>query len=477
MNTIEVAQDRSRPELRQKSPRAKVEVAPVSARRKNVMKIPVLCYGCYGLCSICSSITNQTLRICLRRCDEHSKTQDMVEESTVEENDKEPLNNITNKSNEVENFKMSSMDIDHEEEVVTHILVGNIESDELLSKNNEISEINQAPNLNLITETMNEDSFESIAEENYEGDDDFLRKDILENGERIIIFSTSKQLDLLLSSKIWYMNGTFKIVKHPFKQLFSLHSFLKKEGEMKQVPLMFAFMTSKKKKAYNILFKAINELLEFKTPKKIVMDFERAIWKAVLNNWENVTLTGCLFHWNQAVYRKIQELGYSSDFNRKRAEWFEMRQIMALPFLPSHITPIEFGRIKDYLQSINKLGDLIKYFERTWIIDNIWSPKQWSVYQNAIRTNNDVEGFHNRLNGNLRANSSFYSVIDELKREADLIPAYQRMLSEKKILRYQRKHYKNMQSEIFKIWQRFDNHQLTSSEVLEKCSILYSEIK
>ncbi|CAD5126887.1 DgyrCDS14908 [Dimorphilus gyrociliatus] len=103
-------------------------------------------------------------------------------------------------------------------------------------------------------------------------------------------------------------------------------------------------------------FKTLNELLEYKTPKKIVLDYERAVWKAALDNWESVTLTGCLFHWNQAVYRKIQELGYSSDFKKKRGQWFEMRQLMALPFLPFHIIPIEFGRIKDYLQSVKKLG-------------------------------------------------------------------------------------------------------------------------
>ncbi|CAD5126367.1 DgyrCDS14511 [Dimorphilus gyrociliatus] len=207
--------------------------------------------------------------------------------------------------------------------------------------------------------------------------------------------------------------------------------------------------------------------------KKIVMDFEKAVWKAVLNNWENVNLSGCLFHWNQAVYRKIQELGYSSDFNKKNGQWFEMRQLMALPFLPSHIIPIEFIKNKDYLKSIDKLADFIDYFERTWILNDVWSPKCWSIYQCAIRTNNDVEGFHNRLNGNVGVNVSFYSVIDELKREADLIAAYQRMLSEKKILRYQRKFYKNLQNKIFSIWERFEKHEITSSEVLVKCSELY----
>ncbi|CAD5126704.1 DgyrCDS14769 [Dimorphilus gyrociliatus] len=177
----------------------------------------------------------------------------------------------------------------------------------------------------------------------------------------------------------------------------------------------------------------INQLLQYKEPKKIVIDFEKAVWKAVLHNWENVNLSGCLFHWNQAVYRKIQKLGYSSDFNKKNGQLFEMRKLMALPFLPCHIIPIKFIKIKDYLKSIDKLADFIDYFEKTWIMNDVCLPKRWSIYQCAIRTNNDVEGFHNRLNGNVGVNVSFYSVINELKREADCLPAYQRMLSEKKI--------------------------------------------
>ncbi|CAD5114020.1 DgyrCDS3181 [Dimorphilus gyrociliatus] len=164
-----------------------------------------------------------------------------------------------------------------------------------------------------------------------------------------------------------------------------------------------------------------------------------AEYRLVDNLSESSPLHGNILHLNEndinmeESFESIpEELGYSSDFNKKNGQWFEMRQLMALPFLPSHIIPIEFIKNKDYLKSIDKLADFIDYFERTWILNDVWSPKCWSIYQCAIRTNNDVEGFHNRLNGNVGVNVSFYSVIDELKREADLIAAYQRMLSEKR---------------------------------------------
>jgi len=35
-------------------------------------------------------------------------------------------------------------------------------------------------------------------------------------------------------------------------------------------------------------------------------DFEAAVWNAVRAEFPNVALHGCLFHWTNAVFKKIQ---------------------------------------------------------------------------------------------------------------------------------------------------------------------------
>lgn len=40
------------------------------------------------------------------------------------------------------------------------------------------------------------------------------------------IFATDQQLELLSTSKRWYIDGTFKICREPFKQLFTIHAFI-----------------------------------------------------------------------------------------------------------------------------------------------------------------------------------------------------------------------------------------------------------
>ena len=61
---------------------------------------------------------------------------------------------------------------------------------------------------------------------------------------------TDHQLQLLADAKTWYMDATFRVVNKPWLQLFSIHSFIRSGREMKQVPLVFCFMSGKRKKDY-----------------------------------------------------------------------------------------------------------------------------------------------------------------------------------------------------------------------------------
>ena len=92
------------------------------------------------------------------------------------------------------------------------------------------------------------------------------------------------------------------------------------------------------------------------------------------------------------------------------------------------------------------LRDLADYAKRQWIKSAVFPPKDWSVYKQSIRTNNDIEGWHNALNYRAGGQSGLplYLLIELLEREARLTSITTRLVSNEKLSRIQRKCYRNV---------------------------------
>ena len=52
----------------------------------------------------------------------------------------------------------------------------------------------------------------------------------------------------------------------------------------------------------------------------------------------------------------------------------------------------------------------------------VWPRECWSVYYQSVRTNNDLEGWHNRLNSSCRAGMNMYMLAKLLHVESSKIP-------------------------------------------------------
>ena len=74
----------------------------------------------------------------------------------------------------------------------------------------------------------------------------------LENRRHSQFFSELSQIsvELLSNTKTSYLDGTFKLVKEPFTQLFTVHTFFCSGHDANQVPLAFVLMCRKRKKDY-----------------------------------------------------------------------------------------------------------------------------------------------------------------------------------------------------------------------------------
>ena len=88
---------------------------------------------------------------------------------------------------------------------------------------------------------------------------------------------------------------------------------------------------------------------------------------------------------------------------------------MALPFLPAQEIEVQFDCIHQNCPP-GPLEDLVNYVETTWI-NSTYPLECWSIYGQPIRTNNDLEGYHNALNRRAGGcqNLPFYMLVELLQ--------------------------------------------------------------
>ena len=115
-----------------------------------------------------------------------------------------------------------------------------------------------------------------------------------------------RQTNVLTKSKTRYIDGTFKLCRQPFSQLLTVNAFVRNDDHVKQVPLVFVVMSGRKKRDYRALLETvISLLLNEPKVKKIVLDYEKAMWSAIRQVMPNLELMGCSFYWTQALWRKV----------------------------------------------------------------------------------------------------------------------------------------------------------------------------
>ena len=179
---------------------------------------------------------------------------------------------------------------------------------------------------------------------------------------------------------------------------------------------------------------------------QVTADFESTVRGAFRKVLPKVQLLGCAFHWNQALWRKVQELGLQTAYTSDQATNKYIRQLMALPFSPHEITEATYESLKAEAT-----------LEKTWIRSRVWPSKCWSVFMQSIRKNNDIEGWNHGLNKTAadRCGLALYL----LHKEARLVSLQIRLVSESKLKRMQRATYCQMQSGPSDMWEVFNNKQ------------------
>lgn len=74
----------------------------------------------------------------------------------------------------------------------------------------------------------------------------FFKDNVKVKDRQPIVFTTNEQITLVQKAKTWYVDGTFKLIKDPFKLLFNFTIRFYKGMNCHQAPLCYVLMSKRK---------------------------------------------------------------------------------------------------------------------------------------------------------------------------------------------------------------------------------------
>ena len=245
--------------------------------------------------------------------------------------------------------------------------------------------------------------------------------------DRIVGFGHPALLSLISGTNELFIDGTFKIVPRPFYQVLVIMCY--DQQTRVYVPVMYILMTGKTELLYrHALYWANAIVLGHSSPRMVTCDFEKALMNAVKSTFKNVTVNGCLFHWKQAILRKLKEFRFTNQCLPFRIVSCSVLDVLTvIPRAEVPTTGIRY--VKSIVQDMDlcesdnfKMGKFWTYFEKTWLpLVHTWNIRdEYDDYVKILaRTNNGLERYNKRLNSLFNTNRlSILSFISILKKES-----------------------------------------------------------
>ncbi|CAF0959597.1 unnamed protein product [Brachionus calyciflorus] len=142
-----------------------------------------------------------------------------------------------------------------------------------------------------------------------------------------LIFASMSYLKLLENNDV-FADGTFDIAPKLFKQVYTIHALF--HGRC--LPVAYCLLTRKTEKLYTTVLNSIKSHLA-SNPKSITSDYELAFINAAKKVLQ-CTIYGCFFHYKQAMFRLIQDLGLAVPYAscEKTRHFLKLPQVLA--FVP-----------------------------------------------------------------------------------------------------------------------------------------------
>ncbi|XP_047137542.1 uncharacterized protein LOC124814037 [Hydra vulgaris] len=131
-------------------------------------------------------------------------------------------------------------------------------------------------------------------------------------------------------------------------------------------------MTGRKECLYVRVFKKLHELSPTLVPQTVMADYETAIRSSAKAVFSNIRITGCRFHYAQAILKKIKAIGLHVENTRNNDLIIRKRcrKFISMSLLPPSLVRFEVDKLKaevnhhSVIAVKEKIKKFVQYYER-----------------------------------------------------------------------------------------------------------------
>ncbi|CAN8008863.1 unnamed protein product [Ixodes pacificus] len=246
---------------------------------------------------------------------------------------------------------------------------------------------------------------------------DFLLHQGSVQGTHFLICDAANNMKLLCDSTTVLGDGPFFVAPKVYTQLYTLHSWCGLAVRAQKMrPLVYILATSRTEEPYVHAFETLKTVAtgaeQMLSPPFLVVNFEMAAMNAIRRTFPATVLKGCLFHFSQYLYGKMQNAQLQTRYAEDPGFSLKMRILFALAFLPDHqiraayvaikpLMPHEATKVLKHLEKNFILGKLLTLGPMNMRMPPLFSPQVWSVADlvdaGQPRSTNHVEAWHRRF--------------------------------------------------------------------------------
>jgi len=171
--------------------------------------------------------------------------------------------------------------------------------------------------------------------------------------DRILIFGTQDSCLYLDECVEIFCDGTFKCAPPLFYQLYVIVG-LKNDHAF---PCLYILLPGKSKQIYDQMLKEVRKLCQNLKPLHIMVDFEQASIASMHEAFKRAKLSGCYFHFKQAILRNLQTFGTLwHEYTHDMTFAANIRKLFGLCFVPEN-------RVESYFENLMTTPFYINAYE------------------------------------------------------------------------------------------------------------------